>query len=160
MNNWLLKAVKALVLVVILMASASVLAFAVSAALAMAAVCLIALLTAYVVSPGDVKSIVTALTAKFDTWMSQITALVQSMAEVVKTVAETAKSAAGIETPQEAVRTETAEASEVEVPESTPEENAAARRQRRRPRYRRPAQEGGRSEGADAAPGADQAEKP
>ena len=46
-----MKWVKTLVLIIVTLASASVLVVAVSAALSMVALCLIALLTAYVVSP-------------------------------------------------------------------------------------------------------------
>ena len=98
-DGWLVRIVKALVLCVVAMAAASVLAFAVAAMLAMAAVCLIALLTAYVVSPKDVKAVVGALTGKMDAWMKDAKELVQSMIDVVKTVTEAAKNAAGIVTP-------------------------------------------------------------
>lgn len=100
-DGWLVRVVKALVLCVVAMAAASVLAFAVAAMLAMAAVCLIALLTAYVVSPKDVKAVVGALTGKMDAWMKDAKELVQSMIDVVKTVTEAAKNAAGIVTPAE-----------------------------------------------------------
>ena len=64
-----MKWVKTLVLIIVTLASASVLVVAVSAALSMAALCLIALLTAYVVSPEDVKAVYQALSGKIDAWL-------------------------------------------------------------------------------------------
>lgn len=135
-DGWLVRVVKALVLCVVAMAAASVLAFAVAAVLAMAAVCLIALLTAYVVSPKDVKAVVGALTAKMDAWMKDAKELVQSMIDVVKTVTEAAKNAAGIVTPAaqpaENQPTPTAEATLAESDQPAAEDAAPVRKPRRR----------------------------
>ena len=135
-DGWLVRVVKALVLCVVAMAAASVLAFAVAAMLAMAAVCLIALLTAYVVSPKDVKAVVGALTGKMDAWMKDAKELVQSMIDVVKTVTEAAKNAAGIVTPaaQPAGNqpTPTAEATPAESEQPAAEDAAPVRKSRRR----------------------------
>lgn len=135
-DGWLVRVVKALVLCVVAMAAASVLAFAVAAMLAMAAVCLIALLTAYVVSPKDVKAVVGALTEKMDAWMKDAKELVQSMIDVVKTVTEAAKNAAGIVTPaaQPAGNqpTPTAEATPAESEQPAAKDAAPVRKPRRR----------------------------
>lgn len=135
-DGWLVRIVKALVLCVVVMAAASVLAFAVAAVLAMVAVCLIALLTAYVVSPKDVKAVVGALTGKMDAWMKDAKELVQSMIDVVKTVTEAAKNAAGIVTPaaQPAANqpTPTAEATPAESEQPAAEDAAPVRKPRRR----------------------------
>lgn len=128
-DSWLVRVVKALVLCVVAMAAASILAFAVAAVLAMAAVCLIALLTAYVVSPKDVKAIVGALTGKMDAWMKDAKELVQSMIDVVKSVTEAAKNAAGIVTP---AATEDNEPTSAESVPSNAEEPAPAKKPRRR----------------------------
>ena len=135
-DGWLVRVVKALVLCVVAMAAASVLAFAVAAMLAMAAVCLIALLTAYVVSPKDVKAVVGALTGKMDAWMKDAKELVQSMIDVVKTVTEAAKNAAGIVTPAaqpaENKPTPAAEATPAESDQPAAEDAAPVRKPRRR----------------------------
>ena len=135
-DGWLVRVVKALVLCVVAMAAASVLAFAVAAMLAMAAVCLIALLTAYVVSPKDVKAVVGAFTEKMDAWMKDAKELVQSMIDVVKTVTEAAKNAAGIVTPAaqsaENKPTPTAEATPAESDQPAAEDAAPVRKPRRR----------------------------
>ncbi len=147
--NWIVKIIKALVLAVVAMASASVLVFAIAAVLAMAAVCLLALLTAYVVSPSDVKAVISALTAKFDRWMKDLTGLVQSMVDVIRGATEAAKTAAGIpsETAESSDKAPQAAAENPapEVPaqesadEEAPEERPARRRRhwssaRRKPR--------------------------
>ena len=135
-DGWVVRVVKALVLCVVAMAAASVLAFAVAAMLAMAAVCLIALLTAYVVSPKDVKAVVGALTGKLDAWMKDAKELVQSMIDVVKTVTEAAKNAAGMVTPAapttEKESAPDAEAASAESVREASEEPAPVRKPRRR----------------------------
>ncbi len=142
--NWIVKIIKALVLAVVAMASASVLVFAIAAVLAMAAVCLLALLTAYVVSPSDVKTVISALTAKFDGWMKDLTGLVQSMVDVIRSATEAAKTAAGIPA-QEAPQEKAPEEKEPETPaaeafaDEAPAERPARRRRhwssaRRKPR--------------------------
>ena len=135
-DGWLVRVVKALVLCVVAMAAASVLAFAVAAVLAMAAVCLIALLTAYVVSPQDVKAVVGALTGKMDAWMKDAKELVQSMIDVVKTVTEAAKNAAGIVTPAAAAEKEPVQKAEA-APEQSARESAEDAAPMRKPRRRR-----------------------
>ena len=95
MSDWLLKIVKTLVLAVISMAAASILVFSVATALAMGAVCLIALLTAYVVSPKDIKAVVGALVSKMDGWIADLKGLVASMVDVIREATETAKAVAG-----------------------------------------------------------------
>lgn len=137
--NWIVKIIKALVLAVVAMASASVLVFAIAAVLAMAAVCLLALLTAYVVSPSDVKTVISALTAKFDGWMKDLTGLVQSMVDVIRSATEAAKTAAGIPA-QEAPQAEAPAAEEpaTEAPAAAaeaPENEAPAEKPARRRRH-------------------------
>lgn len=135
-DGWLVRVVKTLVLCVVAMAAASVLAFAVAAVLAMAAVCLIALLTAYVVSPKDVKAVVGALTGKMDAWMKDAKELVQSMIDVVKTVMEAAKNAAGIVTPSASAAEKepaaTVDATQEKSDQPATEEAAPVRKPRRR----------------------------
>lgn len=91
-----MKLIKTLVLIVMVMAAASVLCFAVATAFAMAAVCLIALLTAYAVSPEDVKAIMSAFLSKVDGWVKDVSELIRSMIDVIREAAQTAKMAAGI----------------------------------------------------------------
>ena len=136
--NWIVKIIKALVLAVVAMASASVLVFAIAAVLAMAAVCLLALLTAYVVSPSDVKTVISALTAKFDGWMKDLTGLVQSMVGVIRSATEAAKTAAGIpaqEAPQEKAPAPEAPATEAPAAAEEPEAEAPAEKPARRRRH-------------------------
>ncbi len=150
--NWIVKIIKALVLAVVAMASASVLVFAIAAVLAMAAVCLLALLTAYVVSPSDVKTVISALTQKFDGWMKDLTGLVQSMVDVIRSATEAAKTAAGIPA-QEAPQAEAPAAEEPapEAPAAEASENEApAEKPARRRRHWSSARRKSRAAAGDA----------
>lgn len=88
-----MKWVKTLVLIIVTLASASVLVVAVSAALSMAALCLIALLTAYVVSPEDVKAVYQALSGKIDAWLKTLSDTTQAMAGAIREAAAFAREA-------------------------------------------------------------------
>ena len=160
-DGWLVRVVKTLVLCVGAMAAASVLAFAVAAVLAMASVCLIALLTAYVVSPQDVKAVVGALTGKMDAWIKDAKELVQSMIDVVKTVTEAAKNAAGIVTPatpaEEKEPAQKAEAAPAEFVREASEDAAPVRKPRRRRHW---ASHPAKTDKADSAAPAAQVEPP
>ena len=86
-----MKWVKTLVLIIVTLASASVLVVAVSAALSMVALCLIALLTAYVVSPEDVKAVYQALSGKIDAWLKILSDMTQAMAGAIREAAAFAR---------------------------------------------------------------------
>ena len=102
---------KTLVLVIVTIAAASVLVVAVSAALSMAALCLIALLTAYVVSPEDIKAVYRALSGKMDAWIKSLSDMTQAMAGAIREAATFAKEATqNVEVSQE-------DSSETETPE-------------------------------------------
>ncbi len=98
-----MKWVKTLVLIIVTLASASVLVVAVSAALSMVALCLIALLTAYVVSPEDVKAVYGALSGKIDAWLKILSDMTRAMAGAIREAAafarEASQSTATPETP-------------------------------------------------------------
>ena len=114
-----MKWVKTLVLIIVTIASASVLVVAVSAALSMAALCLIALLTAYIVSPEDVKAIYATLTGKIDGWLKTLSDMTRAMAGAIHEAATFAKEASqGSTEPQEA-------AQEAEAPEQKARPNAS-----------------------------------
>ncbi len=88
-----MKWMKTLVLVIVTIAAASVLVVAVSAALSMAALCLIALLTAYVVSPEDIKAVYRTLSGKMDTWIKSLSDMTQALAGAIREAAAFAREA-------------------------------------------------------------------
>ena len=96
-----MKFIRILVLIIVALASGSVFAFAFAAACAMIAICLIALLTAYAINPEDVKAVLKVLTSKLDTWFTEFFNLMRTFTDVVRDAAQTAKAAAGIQTPEE-----------------------------------------------------------
>ncbi len=112
-----MKFIRILVLIVVALASGSVFAFAFAAACAMVAICLIALLTAYAINPEDVKVVLKALTSKLDTWFTEFFKLMRTFTDVVRDAAQTAKAAAGIQTPEFKAQ----EGAPEEVKEVTPE---------------------------------------
>ncbi len=124
-----MKFIRILVLIVVALASGSVFAFAFAAACAMIAICLIALLTAYAINPEDVKAVLKVLTSKLDTWFTEFFKLMRTFTDVVRDAAQTAKVAAGIQTPEEKEPEATSQETEV-VPEEAKEKPKASNRKK------------------------------
>lgn len=95
-GNWGTRLIKIIVLAVAALAAGAVLSFAVAVVAGLVAVCLIAFLTAYAVSPQDVRAILKLVTDRIDAGFEKVKEILAAMQAIVKTAADGARAAAGM----------------------------------------------------------------
>lgn len=95
-GNWGTRLIKIIVLAVAALTAGAVLSFAVAVVAGLVAVCLIAFLTAYAVSPQDVRAILKLVTDRIDAGFEKVKEILAAMQAIVKTAADGARAAAGM----------------------------------------------------------------
>ena len=95
-GNWGTRLIKIIVLAVAALTAGAVLSFAVAVVAGLVAVCLIAFLTAYAVSPQDVRAILKLVTDRIDAGFEKVKEILAAMQAIVKAAADGARAAAGI----------------------------------------------------------------
>lgn len=95
-GNWGTRLIKIIVLAVAALTAGAVLSFAVAVVAGLVAVCLIAFLTAYAVSPRDVRAILKLVTDRIDAGFEKVKEILAAMQAIVKTAADGARAAAGM----------------------------------------------------------------
>lgn len=95
-GNWGTRLIKIIVLAVAALTAGAVLSFAVAVVAGLVAVCLIAFLTAYAVSPQDVHAILKLVTDRIDAGFEKVKEILAAMQAIVKTAADGARAAAGM----------------------------------------------------------------
>ena len=92
-GNWGTRLIKIIVLAVAALTAGAVLSFAVAVVAGLVAVCLIAFLTAYAVSPQDVRAILKLVTDRIDAGFEKVKEILAAMQAIVKTAADGARAA-------------------------------------------------------------------
>ena len=87
-GNWGTRLIKIIVLAVAALTAGAVLSFAVAVVAGLVAVCLIAFLTAYAVSPQDVRAILKLVTDRIDAGFEKVKEILAAMQAIVKTAAD------------------------------------------------------------------------
>lgn len=95
-GNWGTRLIKIIVFAVAALTAGAVLSFAVAVVAGLVAVCLIAFLTAYAVSPQDVRAILKLVTDRIDAGFEKVKEILAAMQAIVKTAADGARAAAGM----------------------------------------------------------------
>lgn len=95
-GNWGTRLIKIIVLAVAALTAGAVLSFAMAVVAGLVAVCLIAFLTAYAVSPQDVRAILKLVTDRIDAGFEKVKEILAAMQAIVKTAADGARAAAGM----------------------------------------------------------------
>ena len=95
-GNWGTRLIKIIVLAVAALTAGAVLSFAVAVVAGLVAVCLIACLTAYAVSPQDVRAILKLVPDRIDAGFEKVKEILAAMQAIVKTAADGARAAAGM----------------------------------------------------------------
>lgn len=95
-GNWGTRLIKIIVLAVAALTAGAVLSFAVAVVAGLVAVCLIAFLTAYAVSPQDVRAILKLVTDRIDAGFEKVKEILAAMQAIVKTAADGARAVAGM----------------------------------------------------------------
>ncbi len=95
-GNWGTRLIKIIVLAVAALTAGAVLSFAVAVVAGLVAVCLIAFLTAYAVSPQDVRAILKLVTDRIDAGFEKVKEILAAMQAIVKTAADGARAATGM----------------------------------------------------------------